>query len=100
VLTPVTFVSFAGDRYAIPAFRRCTTMPKDDDLAALRRAQGLLRCGRSSNEVVEELRRHYGLDFVRAVAALAAATLLLDSGFGIPEEPFVRPFAASLGASA
>ena len=75
-------------------------MPNDDELAALRRVQGLLRCGRSSNEVVEDLRRQYGLDFVYAVASLAAATLLIDSGFGIPEEPFVRPFAASLGASA
>ena len=75
-------------------------MPDDDELAPLRRAQGLLRCGKSSNEVVEDLRRQYGLDFVHAVASLAAATLLIDGGLGFPEEPFVRPFAATLGTGA
>jgi hypothetical protein len=67
-----------------------------DDLAPLRRAQDLLRCDASSNEVVDDLRRRYGLDFVDAVATLAAVTLLHGGGLSIPEVPFVRPFAASL----
>ena len=74
-------------------------MQKDDELAPLRRVQDLLRLGQSSNAVVEDLRRHYGLDFVHAVASLAAATLLIEGGLGIPEEPFLRPVTASLGAT-
>lgn len=74
-------------------------MQNDDELAPLRRVQDLLRSGLSSNEVVEDLRRHFGLDFVHAVASLAAVTLLIGGGLDIPEEPFARPFTASLGAT-
>lgn len=75
-------------------------MQKNDELAPLRRVQDLLRCGTSANEVVEDLRRHYGLDYVHAIASLAAVTLLIRGGLNIPEEPFTRPFTASLGATA
>jgi hypothetical protein len=75
-------------------------MQKDDELAPLRRVQDLLRSGKSSNEVVEDLRRRYDLDFVHAIASLAAATLLIRGGLGIPEEPFVRPFTATLATTA
>lgn len=66
------------------------------ELASLRRAQDLLRCNKSTDEVVDELRRLFGFDFVDAIASVAAATLLSGSGVAIREEPFVRPYAARL----
>jgi hypothetical protein len=62
------------------------------DLAPLRHTQDLLRRGLHVDEVMDELRRVFRLDFVDAMAAIAACTALATSGFTLPEEPFARPY--------
>jgi len=65
------------------------------ELAPLRRAQELLQRDQPATDVVAELRRLFGLDFVGATAAVAAATLLSERGAPISDEPFVRPYMRS-----
>jgi hypothetical protein len=65
------------------------------ELAPLRRAQELLERNEPPAEIVNELRRLFGLDFVGATAAVAAATLLSERGAPISAEPFVRPYMKS-----
>ena len=65
------------------------------ELAPLRRAQELLERDEPAVEIVNELRRLFGLDFVGATAAVAAATLLSERGAPISSEPFVRPYMKS-----
>ena len=65
------------------------------ELAPLRRAQELLCRDEPVAEVVAELRRLFGLDFVGATAAVAAATLLRERDVPISDEPFVRPYMRS-----
>jgi hypothetical protein len=62
------------------------------DLAPLRHARELLQQGSSVGDVMDELWRVFRLDFVDAMAAVAASTALTASGFTVPEEPFARPF--------
>jgi len=62
------------------------------ELAPLRRAQELLQRNERAADVVDELRRLFGLDFIGATAAVAAATLLSERGAVISDEPFVRPY--------
>jgi hypothetical protein len=62
------------------------------DLAPLRRANELLQHGSCVNETIDELRRDFRLDFVDAMAAVAACVALAQSGFRVPEEPFARPY--------
>jgi len=62
------------------------------DLAPLRHTQDLLRRVLHVDEVMDELRRVFRLDFVDAMAAIAACTALTTSGFTFPEEPFARPY--------
>jgi hypothetical protein len=62
------------------------------ELASLRCANELLQQGKSADDVIEELRRLFGLDFVDAMAALAASVALTENGFSVPEEPFARPY--------
>lgn len=62
------------------------------ELAPVRRAQQLLRAGDQVDEVVDDVRRSFGLSVTDAVAAVAACVALTRSGLAIPEEPFARPF--------
>jgi hypothetical protein len=62
------------------------------DLAPLRRAHELLDQGTSVDEVIDELRRDFALDYVDAMAAVAACITLDNAGFTIPDESFARPF--------
>jgi hypothetical protein len=57
-----------------------------EDLAPLRRAHELLVADRFVDEIVEELRIFYGLSYVDAIAAIAAAVLLSERGIAIPRE--------------
>jgi hypothetical protein len=62
------------------------------ELAPLRRAQELLQRDEPAAKVVQELQQLFGLDFIGATAAVAAATLLSERGALISAEPFVRPY--------
>jgi hypothetical protein len=62
------------------------------ELAPVRRAQRLLEAGDPVDDVVDDLRRGFGLSVADAVAAVAAYVALTRSGMDIPEEPFARPF--------
>ena len=62
------------------------------ELAPLRRAHELLQRGVCVDDVIDELRRMYGLDFVDAMAAVAASVVLKEGGYTVPEEPFARPY--------
>jgi hypothetical protein len=68
---------------------RCRMHP---DLAPLRHAQTMLRTGGRVDDVIEELRALYRLDFVDAMAAVAASIVLNDGGLTVAEEPFARPY--------
>jgi hypothetical protein len=57
-----------------------------EDLAPLRRAHELLMADKLLDEIVQELRTFYGLSYVDAVAAVAAALLLSERGIAIPQE--------------
>ena len=58
----------------------------EHDLAPLRRAEELLAAGESTDEIVRQLRMLFGLDFVDAMAAVAAVVLLNDRGIAVPKE--------------
>jgi len=62
------------------------------ELAPLRRANELLKQGNCVDEVIDELRLHFSLSFVDAMAAVAACVVLTESGFKVPDEPFARPY--------
>ena len=62
------------------------------ELAPLRRAHELLKQGNCVDDVIDELRRLFGLDFVDAMAAVAASVVLTEGGYSVPEEPFARPY--------
>jgi len=62
------------------------------ELAPVRRAQQLMQAGDPVDDVVDDLRRGFGLSVADAVAAVAAYVALTRSGMAIPEEPFARPF--------
>jgi hypothetical protein len=57
-----------------------------EDLAPLRRAHELLVADKVVDEIVSELRTFYGLTYVDAIAAVAAAVLLSERGIAIPQE--------------
>ena len=62
------------------------------ELAPLRHAQSMLRAGGRVDEVMAELRVQFSLDFVDAMAAVAASIVLDEGGFTVPEERFARPY--------
>jgi hypothetical protein len=62
------------------------------ELASLRCAHDLLKSGNCVDDVIAELRHLFGLDFVDAMAAVAASVALTEGGFSVPEEPFARPY--------
>jgi len=66
------------------------------ELVPVRRAQQLLRAGASVEEVVDDLRRGFGLSVVDALGAVAEYVALTRGGEPIAEEPFARPFVAAL----
>ena len=51
-----------------------------------------MQAGDLVDDVVDDLRRGFGLSVADAVAAVAAYVALTRSGMVIPEEPFARPF--------
>ena len=55
--------------------RRCS-LSMGPELAPLRRAHELLKQGNCVDDVIDELRRLFGLDFVDAMAAVAASVVL------------------------
>lgn len=61
------------------------------NLATVRRAQVLLRTAQPLDGIVEDLRRSFDISFVDAMASIAAAILLLDTG-SFHEEQMVRPY--------
>jgi hypothetical protein len=62
------------------------------ELASLRCANDLLQQGNCVDDVIDQLRQLFGLDFVDAMAAVAASVALTEGGFSLPEEPFARPY--------
>ena len=58
----------------------------DDDLAPMRRVEELLAAGRTLDEVLLEVEMLFGLDFVDAMSAVAAVTLVNERGLPIPAE--------------
>jgi hypothetical protein len=62
------------------------------ELAPVRRAQQLMQAGDLVDDVVDDLRRGFGLSVADAVAAVAACVALTRNGLTVPEEPFARPF--------
>ena len=66
------------------------------ELAPLRRARDLLQQNLSADEIVDQLQSVLGLDYVGAIAAVAAGSLLNDRGLAVTEEPFARPFVRDL----
>ena len=62
------------------------------ELASIRRAQQMLRAGSPVDDVVDDLRRGFGLSVVDAIAAVADYVALTRGGTPIAEEPFARPF--------
>jgi hypothetical protein len=57
-----------------------------DDLAPLRRVEELLKTEALSDDIVRELAMLFGLDFVDAIAAIAAVLLLHARGHPVPIE--------------
>ncbi len=85
--------SVAPDRDAsVPANDLPTHTPMQTELAPVRRAGQLMQAGDAVADVVDDLRRGFGLSVTDAVAAVAAYVALTRSGMEIPEEPFARPF--------
>lgn len=68
------------------------TTTVQSELTAIRRAQYLLQSGRPVDDVVDDLRRGFGLSVVDAIAAVADYVALTRAGTPIAEEPFARPF--------
>jgi hypothetical protein len=64
----------------------------------VRRAQNLL-FDKSTEEVVEELRLRFDVDFVDAVASVAVATVLSRRGVALSHGRFVRPYAVRIARS-
>jgi hypothetical protein len=62
------------------------------DLAPVRRAHELLRSECRVDDIIDELRSRFELDFVGGMAAVAASFLLTEGGLTVPEEPFTRPY--------
>jgi hypothetical protein len=67
-------------------------MTVQSELASIRRAQYLLQSGSPVDDVVDDLRRGFGLSVVDAITAVAAYVTLSRAGTPISEEPFARPF--------
>jgi hypothetical protein len=57
-----------------------------EDLAPLRRAQDLLVGDESVDHIITQLELLFGLDYVDALAAVAAVTLLNERGLAVPPE--------------
>ena len=55
------------------------------DLEPLRHAQHLLSAGKSTDDVIAQLRAAFDLNFVDAMAAVASAVLLTERGLTVPE---------------
>ena len=64
------------------------------ELAPLRRAHELLAADQSVDDIVRNLNVLFGLDFVDAMAAVAAVILLDERGLRVPDEP--RPLRRAL----
>ncbi|HWS44721.1 MAG TPA: hypothetical protein VN636_02580 [Acidimicrobiia bacterium] len=62
------------------------------DLAPLRHAHDLLQDNQTVDEIIAQLQVLYDLDFVDAMASVAASVLLLERGLTVPQEPLVRPY--------
>ena len=75
-----------------PIADRPTHHDMQSELAPVRRAQQLLRSGTPVDEVVDDLRRGFGLSVVDALAAVTEYVTLTRGGMQIAEEPFARPF--------
>ena len=58
----------------------------NDDLAPMRRVEELLEAGRSLDEILLEIEMLFGLDFVDAMSAVAAVTLVNERGLPVPAE--------------
>lgn len=58
----------------------------NDDLAPMRRVEELLAAGRSLDEILLEIEMLFGLDFVDAMAVVAAVTLVNERGLPVPAE--------------
>ena len=57
-----------------------------EDLAPLRRAQAMLVADSTVDDTVCQLERLFSLDYVDALAAVAAVTLLHERGLAVPSE--------------
>jgi hypothetical protein len=55
-----------------------------DELAPLRRAEELLRDGCTVEDIVDDLQLRFDLDFVDAMSAVAATTLVTKRGLSVP----------------
>ena len=64
----------------------------DSEVALVRRAQQLLQAGTLVDEVVDDLRRSFGLSVIDAIAVISEYVSLTNRGARIAEEPFARPF--------
>jgi hypothetical protein len=69
----------------------------DPELVPMRHAQELMQSGKPTDEIVTDLQRQFGLDFVGALAAVTTAALLIGRNVPIAEQPFARPYVAHLG---
>jgi hypothetical protein len=64
------------------------------DLAPLRRAHELLAAAEPVDDILRNLQMLFGLDYVDAMAAVAAVILLDERGLRVPDEP--RPLRRAL----
>lgn len=55
-----------------------------EDLAPLRRAQAMLVADHTVDDILAQLELQFGLEYVDAVAAVAAVTLLHERGLAVP----------------
>jgi hypothetical protein len=86
----VTFVTLRSRGLVVPASASITS-PMLSNLTTVRRAQTLLTTTQPLDGIVEDLRRSFDIDFIDAMASVAAGVLLLRAGL-LHEEQMVRPY--------